>query len=80
MTVEDKFEPLFTSATWTIVANVNGRQFAKTREANKAHTGPFIKRWTRQLIRTRYDDLRALGVDADAEYAKWGGDPKDLEP
>jgi hypothetical protein len=78
--VEDKYEPLFTSATWTIVAVVDGDVFSKSSASHKAHTDPFIKRWTRQLIRMKYERLRQLGVDADAEYVKWGGDPKDLEP
>jgi len=32
--IEDKFEPLFTSVTWTIIA--------KSTEKDKAHTEPFI--------------------------------------
>jgi hypothetical protein len=80
LVVEDKFEPLFTSATWTITATVDGDVIAKSKESGRAHTAPFIKRWTRQLIRTRYERLRQLGVDAEAEYVKLGGDLEDLQP
>lgn len=76
----DKFEPLFTSATWTIVAEVDGQVIARSRESDKAHTAPFIKRWSRQLIRTKYELLRRLGVDAEGEYVKLGGDLDDLKP
>ena len=78
--IEDKFEPLFTSATWTIVAKVGGQVIAQSKEAGRAHTVPFIKRWSRQLIRSKYELLRQLGVDAEGEYAKLGGDPSDLLP
>lgn len=78
--IEDKFEPLFTSATWTIVAMVDGDVIAKTNPSDKAHTAPFIKRWSRQLIRTKYERLRQLGVDAEGEYVKLGGDLDDLKP
>lgn len=77
--IEDKFEPLFTSATWTIIASVNGSVIARTRESDKAHTAPFIKRWSRQLIRTKYEMLRRMGVDCEGEYVKLGGSLEDLE-
>lgn len=80
LVIEDKYEPMFTSATWTIIATVGGDEFAKSRAADKPHTGPFLRRWARQLIRTKYEKLRQLGVDAEGEYVKWGGDLKDLEP
>ena len=78
--IEDKYEPLFFSATWTIIAQIDGEIFSRSTPSNRAHTPPFIKRWVRQLIRSKYEKLRQRGVDADAEYAKWGGDLKDLEP
>lgn len=53
--IEDKFGPLFTSATWTIVSSVGDRVIAGSREADKAHTASFIKRWSWQLIRSKYD-------------------------
>lgn len=77
--IEDKFEPLFTSATWTIVASVGDQIIAKSRESDKAHSASFIKRWARQLIRSKYELLRQLGVDAEGEYVKLGGDLKDLQ-
>jgi hypothetical protein len=80
LVIKDKYEPLFTSATWTIVATVDGDEFAKSSQKDKAHTDPFIKRWARQLIRSKYEKLRQLGVDAEDEYVKWGGDLDDLKP
>lgn len=77
--IVDKFEPLFTSATWTIVATVDGDVIAQSKESGKAHTEPFIKRWSRQLIRTKYELLRRLGVDAEGEYVKLGGSLEDLQ-
>jgi hypothetical protein len=76
----DKFEPLFISATWTIVATVDGDVIAKSKESGRAHTETFIKRWSRQLIRTKYEQLRRLGVDAEGEYVKLGGNLEDLQP
>jgi hypothetical protein len=80
LVVEDKYEPLFTSATWTIRATVNGQIISESTTATKAHSDAFLKRWTRQMIRTNYERLRQLGVDADSEYVKWGGLPDDFLP
>lgn len=77
--IEDKFEPLFTSATWTIVATVDGGVIAKSRDADHPHSKPFIRRWSRQMIRTQYESLRRLGVDAEKEYVALGGDLYDLQ-
>lgn len=80
LVIIDKFEPLFTSATWTITAMVGSDVVARSNESDKAHTSPFVKRWSREMIRRKYELLRRYGVDADAEYVKLGGDPKDLKP
>lgn len=79
LSVEDKFEPLFTSATWTVIAKVGDVIIARTREADKSHSEAFIRRWTRQMIRKNYEKLRQLGVDAEGEYVNWGGDLEDLK-
>jgi len=76
----DKFEPLFTSATWTITASVGDDVIARSNESNKAHTSPFVMRWSREMIRRKYELLRRYGVDAEAEYIKLGGNAKDLKP
>ena len=78
LVVEDKYEPLFISATWTIKATVNGELISRSSESRKAHSDAFIKRWTRQVIRSNYERLRQLGVDAESEYTKWGGLLEDL--
>lgn len=81
LVIIDKFEPLFTSATWTLEASVDGNVIiAKSNAANQPHTPAFIVRWSRQLIRTKYDQLRQYGIDADGEYVRLGGDPTDLDP
>lgn len=79
LVVEDKYEPLFISATWSIVAKVGQVVLARSKPADKAHSPAFVKRWTRQLIRTKYAALRRLGVDADGEYVNLGGDVRDLD-
>lgn len=78
MIVEDKCMALFTSATWQVALKVNNAAFAVSEEASVAHSQEFIRMWTRQAIRTMYMRLRQFGVDADAEYLKFGGKPDDL--
>ena len=80
LVIVDKFEPLFTSATWTLIASVNGDILAKTHPKDVPHTAPYIKRWSRQFIRSHYVTLRRLGVDAEAEYVKLGGALDELKP
>lgn len=80
LTITDLYEPLFTSATWTITARVNGEVMVQSRPSDKPHSPSFVKRWARQFIRTRYVSLRRQGVDADNEYVKWGGSLADLVP
>lgn len=78
--VEDKYEPLFTSATWTLIATVDGIEVSRSSQARQARTGPFIKRWTRALLRQKKVMLERLGVDVESEYLNWGGDIFDLSP
>lgn len=80
LVIEDKCEPLFISCTWSLIATVGDRVIGQSKSIDKAHTVPFIRRWSRQLIRTRYELLRQLGVDAEGEYVKLGGDLEDLKP
>ncbi len=81
--VEDKEEALFISAEWTIKATVkdaNGKVIiAQSTTSKKAHTQPFIKRWTRQMIRMNQKKLRKMGVDVEKAYQQWGGLLEDLE-
>jgi hypothetical protein len=78
LVIEDKYEPLFTSATWTIMAYVDEDVISKSTQSDKAHSSAFIRRWSRQMIRSKYELLRMLGVDVDEEYVKLGGDLVDL--
>lgn len=78
--IYDKIEPLFISATWTIIASVNGTILEKSKESNKPHTQDYLKRWSRYFIRTHASTLKNLGVDIDLEYQKWGGTLEDLSP
>lgn len=81
--IEDKMDALFISATWSLIAIArDGRGdtvLAKSTESQKAHSAAFMKRWTRQVIRSNKKKLRKMGVDVEATYLKWGGDLEDLE-
>jgi|SRR5579863_2392773 len=81
--VEDKMEALFVSAEWTLIATVKNnlgvKEIARSTTVPKAHTAPFTKRWTREVIRSNKKKLRKMGVDVEATYAKWGGKLEDLE-
>jgi len=80
LVVEDKCMPLFITAEWAIIAKVGEFELGRSSSIPKAHTDPFIKRWTRQLIRSNKARLRRLGVDVEATYLQWGGILDDLEP
>jgi hypothetical protein len=79
LVIEDKCEALFFSAEWTIRATVGKHELAASTPRDKTHTGPFIKRWTRQMIRSNKARLRRLGVDVEATYLFWGGVLEDLD-
>lgn len=79
LVVEDKCDALFFSATWTLRATVGKHVLAESTARDKTHTGPFTKRWTRQMIRSNKARLRRLGVDVEATYLTWGGSLVDLE-
>lgn len=80
--VEDKEEALFITAEWTVVATVIGtkgkHELGRSTTIKKSHTAPYIKRWTRQLIRQNQARLVRLGVDVPATYLQWGGLLDDL--
>lgn len=76
--INDDYVPLFTSATWTIRACVNGQAVFESTPSDVPHTPADVRLWARTMIRQCYCDLRKRGVDADAEYVKWGGSLKDL--
>ena len=78
LVINDTLEPLFISATWAIIASVGERVIDRSTSSNHEHTQLFIVRWSKHLIRTKYTLLRRLGVDAEAEYVKLGGDLSDL--
>ena len=78
--IEDRCEPLFTSATWTMVIDAEGTIVASSASDAKPHSVETLCDWAKQAIRERYAELRQLGVDADAEYIRLGGNAKDLHP
>ncbi len=78
LVVEDKYEALFFSATWTVEAKVDDEVIARSEASDRSHSGAFVRQWTRQMIRSMYVKLRQLGVDADADYVAYGGLPEDL--
>lgn len=79
LVVEDKCIPLFITAEWTIIAKVGQHELGRSTTSVKAHTGPFVERWTRQLIRQNKARLVRLGVDVEATYVQHGGLLKDLD-
>ena len=79
LVVIDKCEALFISATWAIVATVGKHELGRSTSIDKTHSDAFIKRWTRQLIRSNKVRLKRLGVDVPATYLSWGGVLDDLE-
>jgi len=78
LVIKDTMEPLFISATWTIIATVNGQVIDRSTSSDKEHTQLFIARWSKHLIRMKQAMLKRLGVDVEAEYVKLGGDLDDL--
>jgi len=79
LVIEDKCDALFFSAEWSILATVGKHVLAKSTPRGSTHMGPFIKRWTRQVIRSNKARLRRLGVDVEATYLSWGGVLEDLD-
>ena len=76
--IYDDYQPLFTSATWSVTAKLNGKVITCTVPASKPHDQRFIKRWAQFLIRNKKTWLREVGVDVFSEYVKWGGNIEDL--
>lgn len=79
LVVEDKYEPLFTTAEWTVIATVGQHELARSTPRAQAHGEAFVKRWTRQFIRSNKARLRRLGVDVEKTYVDWGGILEDLD-
>lgn len=80
LVVKDVYEPLFYSATWTLCAYVNGKIVSSSTPFHKPHSTLFIDRWVRRLLRSEASYMSSLGVDVYAEYEKWHGDTRDLDP
>jgi len=76
--VTDDYFPLFTTATWSVVLRVNGKIVDSTPAVENTHSAEFIKRWAKQMIRTRKAFFVGIGVDVNKEYAKFGGNPNEL--
>lgn len=76
--IYDDYKPLFTSATWSVTAKLNGKIITNTIPIDKPHDQRFINKWAQYLIRNRKKWLRDLGVDVFSEYVKWGGRVEDL--
>jgi len=76
--IYDDYQPLFTSATWSVTAKLNGKMIINTVPSQKPHDERFIKKWAQYVIRNRKQWLRDVGVDVFSEYIKWGGNVEDL--
>lgn len=79
LVIEDKFQPLFTSAVWAVVASVGTTEVARSKDADRPHTAAFLRQWGRQVIRSNLNELRSLGVDVATEYTRLGGVADDLK-
>lgn len=79
LSVEEKAVALFTSAEWVIVAEVNGKEVARSEACAKPYTKDYLRQWARDYIVSTYSTLRGYGVDAEAEYVKHGGNASDLD-
>jgi hypothetical protein len=77
--VEDKSLMLFLTVEWTITARVGSFVIARSTVASQSHSTPEMRRWARQLIRSRYVAIRRMGVDVDAAYVGYGGELDDLD-
>lgn len=80
LTIVDKYEPMFLSATWTPVVMIDDVIVfrADHHTLDRAHTVSFMKVWARTYIRNEKDVLKNRGVDVNRAYAEWGGDVRDL--
>jgi len=79
LVIEDKYEPLFTSAVWTIRASIAGVPVVCSRDSSTEHSASYIRRWVREMIRRKRGLLSAMGVDVIKEYVKWGGHEDDID-
>lgn len=75
--VIDKKDELFYSISWSLVATVDGKEFALSR-SNKKHSHAYLFMWTRQLLRSNKDVLTKMGVNVEQEYANFNGRTEDL--
>ena len=74
----DRHEPLFTSATWTVVVRVGDETIEVSPSSPAPHGRAYIDVVVRIYISTWTDKLRRLGVDVKDAYARHGGDPSTL--
>ena len=79
LVIIDKCEPLFYSATWSIVATVGTLEIGKSTPKDHHHDQHVMKLWARRLIKANKEHLKALGVDTDKTYVEWGGDINDFD-
>jgi len=76
--VYDNYQPMFTSATWSVTVKINGKIVTSSLPVDKPHSINFINRWGRQVIRDHKKWMKSIGVNIEAEYRRLGGDPEDL--
>jgi len=79
LTIEERFEPMFTSATWTIIARVGDHIVAKSDEFSSRPPKDFVMTWARVQVSTYREFLQDIGIDVYSEYEKYGGNRDDLE-
>jgi hypothetical protein len=76
--VAEEQQSLFFSASWTLVARINGSVVGRSAVKGSTHSRAEVARWAREFIRGHAWALRSGGVKVEPEYVRWGGDASDL--
>lgn len=77
--VLDLYQPLFTSATWTVVLKVGTTTIVASDADDAPHSASVIEWLARAALRSEALRLRRMGVDVRHEYVRLNGNPDDIE-
>lgn len=76
--IKEEKDELFFSASWRIAVLINGKRMYESAPSDTQRSRAEINMWVRHCMRKKYNSLRELGADVDAEYVARGGKLKDL--
>jgi hypothetical protein len=76
--IEDMYEPLFLSATWSIVVKLNGRVVERSLTQDQTHKKVEVDSYAKSYIWSNKTFLQGIGVDVVDAYVKHGGNARDL--